>query len=187
MKTKRYKNLPKSDDKLKKVNLFTYSNQEFNGILNFFSKKSGGKIDSEISITSSSINPSDNSSNPRNVAYNNNNYFFSDNFVNSWICFDFKDYRVSPTNYTIKTVGNYYPKSWVIEGSNDNVSVEILDSQNNCSRLNNCSVVCTFTIGNQKNKQYRYIRMRQTGETWCGGNYLLIRTFEIYGQLLSKS
>ena len=72
----------------------------FSGIINHIQKN---KSENEINITSSSTYGSN--YNPTNsILYESReNIFCSENKPNSWICFDFKDHFVIPTDYTIRT------------------------------------------------------------------------------------
>ena len=81
-------------------------------------------------------------------------------------------------------IGDRSPKSWAIEVSNDNSSLEIIDEQNDCSYLNGSLLTHTFHIQKQQNKKIRYIRMRSTGPCWNGQHYLNVGRFEIYGILI---
>lgn len=58
---------------------------------------------------------------PYNVClYGNesNKYFYTDNLQNSWICFDFKDHRIIPTSYIIKSgwhlQNGHHPRMWIV-------------------------------------------------------------------------
>ena len=162
----------------------------FSGIINYLKSKSEGNLIDKVNITSSScINYSKNRQ-AFNVAYNNDNnsYFFSGDFPNSWICFDFKSNRVCPTNYTIKTANggsnDHYPKSWVIEASNDKNEWEIIDRQENCIYLKGSRFVHTFAINNANPNGFRFIRMRQTSTNWFGSHRLLLDSFEFFGTLI---
>ena len=177
--------------KCKYPQLFTCEDKNrFDGIINFLLKQSKDQNEKEIDITSSSINNNDERYHPRVVTEYENpgSYFYSMNNPNEWICFDFKEHRVVPTNYKIRSFPNSsnfgHPKSWVIEGSNDNSSYEIISEEKDNSSLNGKSVVCTFTINKQQKKEYKYIRMRLTGPNWFNKNGFLISSFEIYGKLI---
>lgn len=182
----RYLESPKNES----VTKFEYTDDKvFKGIFNHLQTQTGGKIENEISFTASSVNSGDNFQ-PKNVALfgDQNNYFHSLNEENSWICFDFKDRRVVPTHYTVKSVNwgvnNHHPKSWQIEGSIDNSSWETIDEEKNCTFLNGKSHVHTFAMNHPTSTEFRYIRMRQTDKNWCGCNYLIFDSFEIYGRLI---
>lgn len=159
---------------------------EFDGIINYLSKNSQSSIYEEIQITSSSTFWSNS---PRNtVLYNDHKkYFFSQNYKNSWICFNFKEHKIIPKNYSVKSHDNSenscHPKSWVIEASNDEKSWEIIDEQENCSLLNGSLLSFTFTIENPENKEYQFLRMRQIDSCWDGSYNFSIDSIEFYGTL----
>ena len=172
--------------------LFEKSDQsEFNGILNYLMSQSNGQIEKEINITSSSVLCNNDNYQPRNVVLfgDKNKYFYSENYTNSWLCFDFKEHRIIPTDYTIRSYpngpNNNHPKNWVIECRNDDSEWEIVDEQRNCPHLNGSYLVHTFKINNQNCKKFRYIRMRNIGNNWNGNNnHLRVESFEIYGKLI---
>lgn len=167
---------------------FKYSGKNFSGIINYLKSESQGNIENMIIFTASSME-SDNY-HPRNsILYDDSNlfdYFASRNLPNSWFCLDFKDHRVIMTDYTVgSTYNNYHPKSWVIEGSNDNNTWNQIDLQSNCPYTNGSKIVHTFSIQNKNNDAFKYIRMRQTGPCWNGNNdYFRVNSFEIYGTLI---
>lgn len=183
----------KSSSDLKKQGIpFEYTgNNAFSGIFSQLRAETSNNIESVVQVTASSQQ----SRKPLNVIqrerrglFGGGGYFNSLNEPNSWICFDFKDRRVIPTNYSIRTIqgfpNTFYPKNWVIEGSNDNSNWKIIDEQNDCSYLKGDHVSHTFTIQNKKSKEFRYIRMRQTGENWNGSNHLGMESFELFGTLI---
>ena len=168
--------------------LFDHSSgNEFHGIINHLISESNGNIASKIAITSSSLHSS--SFVPQNVTlFDSNDHFISQNEQNSWICFDFKDHKVVPSAVTIKTRNgsqtDYQPRSWVIEGSNDNNSWEILDQEDDSPHLHGGNMVHTFTMNRPNSNEFQYIRMRLTGPNWSGDNYMVVCSFEIYGRLI---
>lgn len=155
----------------------------FNGILKYLKIQSNEQIQNEINITASSIWEGD--YNPINVTqFDNNKTFCSKAELDNWLCFDFKERKIIPTEYTIMSAGSSYPKSWVIECRNDNDPWEIVDEIKNCDLLNRSDAVHTFKINNQTSKKFQYFRIRQMGPTWQNFKYLYIRSFEIYGRLI---
>ena len=169
--------------------LYEYNDDKiFNGIFNHFQEETASQIESKVNFTSSSVYSS--KFQPSNVALfgNKSKYFYSDDIKSSWICFDFKDHRVIPTHYTIRSpnwdTNSSHPKSWVIEASNDNKSWKIIDKQENCSILNQARAVHTFELNQPKSKEFKFIRMRSIGPDWWGHNYLALESFEIYGRLI---
>ena len=174
-----------------KVDTFSKENgNEFRGILNYFMKKTDGNIEDEITISSSSYFNNSDVYKPFNVIDSDENekYFWSKDLLNSWICFDFKDRRLILSDYSIKSIDvgpNYsHPRSWAVEGSNDNHFWEILDLQQNCSYLNGPSLVHTFHIHKRNLNEFRFIRLRQTGPNWRGNNFLAFKSFELFGKLV---
>ena len=169
--------------------MFEYTqDKEYKGIFNYLQKQTGGKIENEVNFTASSLY--NNSYHQRYVAIfgDQRNAFRSANRANSWICFDFKEHRVVPTHYTIRSrdwcPNSNHPKSWVIQGSNDNNSWETIDEEKDCPILNGNSVVHTFTMNHPKPTKFKYIRMYSTGPNWSNNNYLAFESFEIYGRFI---
>lgn len=168
---------------------FSSSDQNsFNGILKYLIEKSNDQIQNEINITASSVwGDSKDNYLPKFVTqFESSNNFCSKNNdgFDNWICFDFKESKIIPTEYKIKSASSSYPKSWVIECRNENESWEIVDEKKDCQFLNNSGAVYTFKISNKVQKKFQYIRMRQTGPTWQNYKYLYINSFEIYGSLI---
>lgn len=177
----RYTNLGKNKKFEKK------QEEEFNGILNHIVKTS----QNDITITSSSLYLSHEA---RNVILFNDQskYFMSQNHQDGWICFDFHDNRVTPTDYTIRSPTNWgdnspEPQNWVIEGSNDNSSFDLLSEEKDCKVIHGKGKIHTFKIRNQSPKEYRYIRLRQTGKNGHGNDYLIMDSFELYGNLIESN
>lgn len=169
-------------------------NQEFSGIIKYLRNKSPNNIEDLLKITSSSTQSS--SFVPQNAILfeDQSKFFWSNNETNSWVCFDFCEHRVSPTKYTIRTATNWSnpnpnPKSWVIEGSDDNSkddkSWTNLTEESNVSCLDGQGgIIHTFDIKNKTPKKFRYIRFRQTGKNGQNGDNLIFDSFEIYGRYI---
>lgn len=168
------------------------SGKEFSGIINYLSTKSNGNIENVINFTCSSNDwIISESYKPRFVAlFNESDKFFvsGNHGKDEWICLDFKEHRIVPTHYTVRSsnyeVGNWHPKSWVIEASNDNKTWTTIDQQQNCSYLNGPRYVHTFSINQKQKSEFQYIRMHNTDKDWSNYYYLAIETFEIYGSLI---
>lgn len=170
----------------KKVPLLYSENSEFNGIVNYIKKD----LKEKIKVTSSSILCDSSQYRPENAIDfdDHKNYCFTATGENEWVCLDFDKYHVIPLNYTIRShkqkPNNCHPKNWVIEGSNDTKNWSILDTQNDCSYLNGSLLSHTFTIQNQDQKEFQYLRMRQTGPCWDNSLYFCIDSIEFYGYLI---
>lgn len=165
-------------------------NNEFKGII-YYLKSLSSNIDDLLNITSSSVYLSHYLKYV--IQYENSKvYFASDNIENSWICFEFKSFYIIPKNYTLRSYyceqNNCHPKSWVIEGSNDNGDWEQLDQQQNTDVLNGPNIIHTFPIQNSKNTKFKFIRMRQTDINWnpsdCAKNHFVLNNIEFYGNLI---
>lgn len=186
-KGKKDKKKDKKDKKQISGKEFQYTgNNQFSGIFEYL-RSISSRIEDEVDVTASS---SEGSRSPKVVVQKGGTggflgcYFNSKNMSNSWICFNFKQHKVIPKAYSIRTIrghpNTFYPKSWVIEGSNDNNSWEIIDERNDCSGLNGEHVAHTLTI-DKKSKDYQYIRMKLTGPNWNGSNHLGMESFELFG------
>lgn len=164
----------------------------FKGIIYHLQTKPNETIDENLKITASSVLDNQQRNQPRNVILYDDlgRRFYSGRQKNCWICFDFLNNRVAPTNYTIRSIpwrqNCCHPKSWVIEGSNDQLIWDKLDEKINCPLLNGSSIVQTFDMKNVAMKEYRFIRMRMTNTNWSGNSYFAIESFEIYGALYPK-
>ncbi|KAK8840628.1 hypothetical protein M9Y10_030402 [Tritrichomonas musculus] len=162
--------------------------KDFSGIINHLRSKSN--IENEINFTSSGNYSNSGSLLARSVSLfeDEGRYFYSAKSPNSWICLDFKDHRVIPTAYTIRTrhcgTNDRHLKSWILEGSKDNDSWKTLDEQNDCSHLNGNRFFHTFNINQNNTEEYKYLRIKQTGPNWNNDNYLIIDSFELYGTLI---
>lgn len=179
--------LIKTKNRFKEINVFVKKNdEEFGGILNHIQKTSPN----EIEITSTNI---DSNHYPNNVVlFDDQTKFFWANCGNkeNWICFDFQKRRVIPTDYTIRSSSHWddfnpNPRNWIIEGSLDQKSWDLLSEEKNCAFLNGKAKIHTFKIHNQTSKEFKYIRFRQTGKNGHDNFAFIFDSFEIYGKLIS--
>jgi hypothetical protein len=113
-------------------------------------------------------------------------YWASQDLPEQWFCFDFQSRVVEPTHYSIRSyvdgsVGNWNPKSWVVELSGDGQSWTPIDRRENNSDLNGAGLVKVFEVS--KRHEGRYIRLRQIGANHAGSNNLFLSTFEVFGNL----
>ena len=165
--------------------------KDFNGIMKFLADETSGNIhdNGTINITSNSINSDHH---PKNlVDYQNNNFYHSKDDGNAIICFDFKDKSVQLSAYTIQSYdinANWgHLKNWVIEESNDAKNWIEIDCHCDDSTLNGPNIVASFKIPDNENLQFcRFIRMRQTGNSWFytgNHNYVYFPYIEFYGKL----
>lgn len=158
-------------------------NKDFTGIINYI-KQTTKNIENEIEFTCSSIQGS-NYAKYSVFDTNAGSYFASDNEQSAWVCLDFKNHRVIPTDYTIGTTSNsILIRSWVLEGSEDKIKWDAIDSQENCERTNGCNRILTFKIQTKYDKEYKYIRLRTTGPAWDNRTYLRVNSLELYGTFI---
>lgn len=192
------KSLETTDEKryLEKANVMKIEYEkgnELNGILRHLTNETGSNIhdNGTIEITANVITSS--SCHPRNlVDYQSENYYNTKNDGNAIVCFDFKDKSVNLTSYSIKSNGNGSGdnnlKNWTIEVSNDGQKWEEVDQRTNDSSLKGCDIICLFNVQKKNNNFYRFIRLRQTGETWLNqsNKYFWFKSIEFYGKMKNK-
>ena len=177
-------------DEIKKFKNFfvaiPYSEQNINGILQYL--KQNSNINDQINITSSSQQKG---SLQNLLKFSDGGDFYTLDEPDSWICIEFKKYKIKPTSYTLKShnnsPGGCQPKNWVIEGSIDNQHWIKIDEQSNCSYLNGNKIVHTFPIQYNNDESFKSLRIRQTGPNWCDSdgwrNILALYSIEFYGIL----
>lgn len=162
------------------------NNNQLDGIINSLMKQNNGNIQNIINITASSVGG------PRRCPLINiikydemDKHTWTNSEPNSWICIEFVKNRIIPSHYTIgsQSVHDNHIKSWVIEGSNDNKNFDKLDEQVNNNLMNKRKVIQTFPI-KQKDKEYRFIRIRQTDKTQQNSDHLNLSAFEFHGTLI---
>lgn len=178
---------------------FEYNGEEscaLKGIISHLTSECGGNVDerNKVKVTSSSAFNSNGVA--KNVVdlENIQNWFLSKNEKNSWLKYDFKERKVRPTHYTIRSrnsaKGWYHPQHWVIEGSNTDRDDDWkkLDSRNNITVLDDNSRIHTFKIQEKlsPNEFFRYLRIRQTGkDTSCDeSHYLEFSALEYFGSII---
>ena len=151
------------------------------GIIAHLTRECGGNVHKKgaIEITTSSVYS--NYKTESVVDLGTDTCFCSKNEPNQWICYDFKEQRVSPTSYSMRTGLNSQPRFWVLEVSNDGSEWEVADRREN-EELNGEHVTRNFTISAPSSGAFRFVRLRQTGENYSGGNYLDISSLEIFGR-----
>jgi hypothetical protein len=104
---------------------------------------------------------------------------------NSWIGYDFKEMRVTPTHYSLRARidrEGYWLRSWVLEGSLDGGTSWIeLDQKRQNMGMNARGAIVTFQVAHQSEVQM--IRIRQTGTNSHGTHQMLLNAIEIFGVL----
>lgn len=107
---------------------------------------------------------------------------------NSYITIDFKDKQVNISKYYFSVTSSSgivrnRPKSWEIQGSNDNSKWDKIDEKSNDSSFNNSGASNTFSVQNN-NKYYRYIKIKEIQGT-DRGHEIMLSEIEFYGSLIS--
>lgn len=130
------------------------SEHAFDGIIRDLSGDQGCNVVDMglVEVTSSSYNGSNRV--PKNVVDfdDMNHYFQSKNLQDSWIQYDFKNLKVNPTHYSIRSRhdlrdGDNSLVNWKIEGSNDGLRWTTLD-QRESNELIRKNAIYTFSIRN---------------------------------------
>ena len=112
--------------------------------------------------------------------------YFPFSFDGGWVCYDFKWWRVAPTSYSIRSADFGFPKSWVIEVSNDGKEWEVVDRRDDNEDLNGPYVAHTFEICDPPSGSFRFFRLRQTGLNHQGNHYLAVCSLEVFGTLCAQ-
>ena len=168
------------------------SGSEMKGIIHYLSEKCGGNVHDKgiVEVTGENVYSSDPSYAYENVAdLEVNSYFFSNTSGNASVCYNFKNMKIIPTGYAIRSfysggVNDNNWKSWVIEVSNDGSNWTQIDSKTNNNDVNDKDVRKAFSV--QSSPECTRIRIRQTGQSHAGNNYILFSGFEIFGTLIEE-
>jgi hypothetical protein len=107
---------------------------------------------------------------------------------NNWICYDFKERRIMPTHYTIRTWHGdpdaSHLKSWLVETSMDGENwQEVAREENN--KLNGKWFTATFAVAG--GGECRFIRLVNIGRNHAGYDQLWISAWEIFGGLVDMT
>jgi hypothetical protein len=106
---------------------------------------------------------------------------------NTWICYDFRDWKIIPTHYSIRSycggsVNSHNLKSWIVETSMDGFEWIEVDHKENNSDLNARNITRTFGIA--KCNICRLIRLVNIGRNHANTDALVISCWEIFGLLM---
>lgn len=120
----------------------------------------------------------------------NNNYSHPNLESDTYITFDFGTSRkIDLYSYFIHSA-NYHPKTWRIDGSNDNLNWTPIDRRTNVQNLYNGNHKSHFECQEAKhqneNFKFRYIRYSQQ-DSWTNGDpyRVYFYYFELYGDVFS--
>jgi hypothetical protein len=157
--------------------------KSLDGIISYLTDKYGGNVHEKgiVTITSKSL-ISDHRFALKNVAdMKCDSRFFSENEPHQWICWDFREMRVRPTNYTVQS---FWLKSWVVEGSLDGESWVEIDRQVNNQDFRTCKGgTASFALAG--GVDCRFVRLAQVGKAsnHFDRDFLELVAFELFGTL----
>ena len=158
--------------------------RNFNGLIKFLTK---GNYNSNktIKITSNSNDLINVSSNL--VDYENENYFKSNDNDYTTINFDFNDNSIQIHSYSLQSdKSGDFLKNWVIEASNDEKNWIEIDRRSNEVMLTGPDKIGSFLIQPENTEYYRFVRLRQTGNSWSNHKSFGLKRFEFFGKIKSK-
>jgi hypothetical protein len=105
---------------------------------------------------------------------------------NNWVCFDFRERRIVPTHYTIRTnelgTGLCHLKSWLVETSPDGEDWQEVAREKDNKQLNGVCFSGTFAVAD--GGDCRFIRLVNIGRNHFGNDRLCISAWEIFGSLI---
>jgi hypothetical protein len=171
--------LPKGSRKVNrplKEDIFT------DGIIGYLAGKHGGNVHDRgfVSVTAKTISDDPEGGVKNAVEFNGGfSGLWSKNQPGQWVCLDFQEMRVRPTNYVIRDAKL---KSWVVEGSADGVAWQLIDKQTDSMALQQeVDRIGVFAVS--VNEEFRFVRLTQVANH---GNYdgLSFFAIELFGLLL---
>jgi hypothetical protein len=158
------------------------------GILSFLGKAAkGNPHDKGVVIAfAADAYDSQGANQPKNAAdVTTDTYFFSKDELNQHMGYDFKNMRVIPTHYALRShsdsVGGRHPQTWVIESSEDGADWVQIDARTNETELDRPLHIGMFQMASIR--ETRFVRIRQVGVNRKDNNHLLFRVFELFGSL----
>jgi hypothetical protein len=182
------------------------------GIIAHLARKCRGNVHDRhvVEVACGSFEKETYGANPHSGAYNNDPNFAAKNAAdletvsyfesafrekkqhiphmrNNWVCYDFKEKRIMPTHYTIRTNGYDGPgqwrlKSWLVEASVHGESWREVDHRENNEQLNGAYFAGTFAVAG--GGECRFIRLVDIGRNHVGNDCLLISAREIFRSLI---
>ncbi|OHS94048.1 hypothetical protein TRFO_39767 [Tritrichomonas foetus] len=163
------------------------------GLFAYLHNKCGGDPSEkglvEVTASTTYVHPAFKPKNTINALDDENNSFVSQNYLNQWVCYNFKNSRFKLFKYQIRSrnhSGNFHLKNWVIQTSKDGNDWTEVDRQTNCDKLNGPSHYSTFVLQSPPDEFVQFIRLRQIGENWHNNYYLDFNSIEFYGELIES-
>jgi hypothetical protein len=160
-----------------------------------------------LEVTSGSFEKESNGANPHSGAFNNDPKYAAKNAAdldtgsffrsayrwrskgmgptkNNWLCYDFKERRIAPTHYTIRT-NEYYSalKSWLVETSVDGKRWrEVGHNEEDEKELKGMCSTAIFAVA--RAGKCRFIRLVNIGRNHFRNDCLAISAWEIFGSII---
>jgi hypothetical protein len=106
--------------------------------------------------------------------------FRSGSNADQWVRFDFTDFRIVPTHYTLRS---YYLKSWVLEASLDGKTWTEIDRQTNTQYFREKEWV-TMTFPVAKPIECQLVRLTQKGKNHYYDFVLYLAAVEFFGTII---
>lgn len=106
----------------------------------------------------------------------------------SWVKIDFIDKVLTMRAYTIRIPSalgiGWTPKSWIVEGSTDEITWQIIDEHRNNSVFENDVNICTWTVTDAG--PFRYIKITQTESSNPTEAYFTLCALEFFGTIQNR-
>ena len=167
------------------------ASRPLDGIIHYLTSKFGGNVHVKrvVEVTASSYDGKERG--PQTVVDlgDDSSWLISQDKPGQWIRYDFKTWGVAPTSYSIRShCGPSYPKSWVLEVSNDGSdgSWHEVDRRVDNTDLKGRFVTHHFPIANPPSEKFRFIRLILTDKSHRNDNVLCLSSLEIFGTLFSQ-
>jgi hypothetical protein len=181
------------------------------GIIAHLTRECGGNVDDHcvVDVKSGSFEKEIEGANPHSGAFDNHPRWAAKNVSDlatescfasacrmkqenipqtrtNWVCYDFKERRIMPTHYTIRTndgsPGNTHLKSWLVETSQDGETWQKVALEEDNKQLNGKFRSATFPVAD--NRECRFIRLVNIGRNHWGSDQISISGWEIFGSLI---
>jgi hypothetical protein len=181
------------------------------GIIAHLTRECGGNMRDRhvVDVTCGSFEKETCGANPHSVAYDNQPYNAAKNAAdlesdlyfysafrekqeriphtrNNWICYNFKERKIVPTHYTIRTnfgdPGGVHLKSWLVETSADGENWREVAREENNTQLNDAHFTAIFAVAD--GGECRFIRLVNIGRNHWGSDSLKISAWEIFGVVI---
>jgi hypothetical protein len=185
---------------------FAPKSDPLDGIIAHLSRECGGNVHNRdcVAVTASKSRDTGPAHHARNVVdLKSGSMFDSDGLDkhrdipharNNWICYDFKNRRIIPTHYSIRSrydggvwasgSPSGHLKNWVVETSMGGENWTEIDHKENNSDLHANDVTRIYEVA--ASKVCRFVKLVNIGRNHCGASGLVICAWEIFGFLIER-